>query len=164
VQCKAGKLGLESQSNVFAGLGTAVRVGELCTGWTQIRHCTFASNVTGIAYPATVATNGHVLRNTIFSGHGTTAASCGLAAFAAGSRDRHLLWQNASDGCLAGDAGALSGDPAYLFAPAGDYRVGLGTAAVDSAIDLGLFLLPQYPATTPRYLGLGPDRGGRETW
>ncbi len=160
-QCKAGKLALESQSNVFAGLATAIRLGTLCTGYTSIRHDTFASNGTGISYPA-VASASHVLRNTIFSGHATAAASCGLATFA--SRDRHLLYQNASDGCLGGDAGTLAGDPAYLFAPAGDYRVGLASPAVDSALDLGLFLVPQYPATAPPFLGAGPDRGGRESW
>jgi hypothetical protein len=159
-QCKAGKLALVSQSNVFAGLATGIGVAAACTGHTDIRHCSFASNGTGIAYVA--GTTGHVLRNSIFSGHTTTAASLAGATFT--SRDGHLLYQNASDGGLAGDAGTLTGDPAYLFAPAGDYRIGLGSPAVDSAPDLLLFLLPQYPATTPRYLGLNPDRGGRETW
>ncbi|HET8541218.1 MAG TPA: hypothetical protein VFL83_15190 [Anaeromyxobacter sp.] len=160
-QCKPGKVALVSQSNVFAGLSTAVRLGNLCTGSTDVRHTTFASNGTGVSYPA-VASPGHVLRNAIFSGHATAAVACGLATFA--SRDRHLLHQNASSGCLGGDPGTLAGDPLYLFGPAGDYRVGLGSPAVDSALDLGLFLLPQYPATTPRFLGAGPDRGGRETW
>jgi hypothetical protein len=160
-QCKAGKLALESQSNVFAGLSTAIRLGALCTGHTYVRHNTFASNGTGISY--TAATSGHLLRNNVFSGNGTAAVNCGGGTF--GTRDRHLLFQNASLGCvLAGDPGTLTGDPAYLFAPAGDYRVGLGTAAVDTAVDLGLFLLPQYPSAIPNFLGAGPDRGGVETW
>ncbi len=107
--------------------------------------------------------DGQATRTGAVSGNGTAALNCGGPTF--GTRDRHLLFQNASNGCvLPGDPGALTGDPAYLFAPAGDYRVGLGSPAVDSAIDLGLDLLPQYPATNPRFLGAGPDRGGVESW
>jgi hypothetical protein len=161
-QCKAGKAAILAQSNVFAGFQTAVRFGALCPGWGEFRNDSFASNGTGIAYQ-TVASPNHVLRNSVFSGHTTAAVSCGSATFL--DRDRHLLFQNASDGCLGGDAGTLSGqDPLYLFAAAGDYRVAPASPAVDSALDLGLFLLPEYPSTTPRFLGAGPERGGRESW
>jgi hypothetical protein len=161
-QCRANRVALVSQSNVFAGLATGVRFASACIGWGEFQNDSFASNGTGIAF-STGASANHVLRNTIFSGHTTAAASCGAATFA--SRDRHLLYQNASDGCLGGDAGTISGqDPLYVFASGGDYRVGLASPAVDGALDLGLFLLPQFPAAGPRFLGAGPDRGGRESW
>ena len=161
-QCRFNKVSLAAQSNVFAGLAIAVRFGNLCTGPSDLRNNSFVSNGTGIAYP-TVATSNHVLRNTIFSGHTTASVSCGLATFA--SRDYHLTYQNASDACIAGDPNLISGaDPLYLFAAADDYRVAPASPAVNSALDLGLFLLPQYPATAPRFLGAGPDLGGRESW
>ena len=97
------------------------------------------------------------------TGQTTAAVALGLATFTA--RDYHLLFQNASDGGIAGDPSTLAGvDPLYLFDSAGDYRLSQASPGVNSALDTGLYLLPQYPATAPRFLGAGPDRGGRESF
>jgi hypothetical protein len=159
-QCATNKQALAAQSNVFAGLQTAIRMSATCTGWSSAVHNTFAGNGTGISYSAGTA---HVLRNNVFTGHTVAAVALGTATFA--SRDRHLLYQNASDGGLAGDPATISGQsPLYQFPANGDYRVQLGSPAIDSAVNLNLWLLAQYPGAGPQFLGAGPDRGGRESW
>jgi hypothetical protein len=159
--CAKMKPALDAQSNVFVGFGAAIRVA--CDGSTKVVHNTFDANGTGIAFVG--ASSGHVLRNNIFTNHPTAAAACGSATFAAASRDRHLLWQNGSDGCLAADPGTLAADPLYVFPASGDYRLLPASPAVDSAWDLSLNLIPAFPSPAPlQHLGNGPDRGGLESY
>ena len=161
-QCKSGRLALSVQSNAFSGFAQAVRVGAACPGFTAILDNTFEANGSGLVYAAGASPN-HVLRNNVFTNQTAAAASCGGATFA--NRDYHVLFGNASDGCLAGDPNALAADPQYVFPAARDYRLQLGSPAVDSAVDLGLYLMPGFPAAPgPRFMGAGPDRGGRESF
>ncbi len=159
-QCQAGKLTLVAQSNVFVGFAQAVR--QVCSGFTNVVNNTFEANGTGIAYPA-IGTANHVLRNNVFTNQTVAAASCGGATFT--SRDYHVLFGNASSGCLGGDPSTLGTDPQYVFAAARDYRLQLGSPSIDTALDLGLYLIPAFPAAPgPQFLGAGPDRGGRESF
>ena len=168
-QCARHRLSLVAQSNVFSGLAEAIRVDATCNGQTTIVHNTFEGNGTGIAYNATGDTTTNVLRNNVFTNQRVAAASgCERASF--GTRDYHLLWQNASAGCLgATDAGATTGDPRYVLPTHGDYRLQPTSAALGVGsppdLDLGLYLLPAFPsAPGPRFLGAGPDRGGLESY
>jgi len=96
-----------------------------------------------------------------------TAASRSIAAYVTGT----------SPGCIGGDPNTLSArDPYYIFPAVADYRLqsvipagqpGAGTKnpALDSALDdPTLYYVPAYPAGPLHFLGLGPDRGGRETY
>jgi hypothetical protein len=155
-QCTAGVPGLYALGNVFSGFTRGIDID--CAPSTVV-HNTFHANGTGVLY----AGNGHVLRDNIFSSQTTSAVDCAGVTFT--SRDYHLLFQNASNGCLAGDPGTLASDPQYVFPAARDYRLQLGSPSIDSAVDLGLYLLPAFPAAPgPRYIGAGPDRGGRESF
>ena len=56
-------------------------------------------------------------------------------------------------------------DPLYVFPAASDYRLQPTSPAVNSAVDVGLYLVEGFSiAPGPRYLGAAPDRGGRETY
>ena len=159
-QCQSGKMALVAQSNVFTGYAQALR--SACSGFLNVVNNTFEANGTGVAYAA-VANANNVLRNNVFTGQTVAAASCGGATFA--SRDYHLLFANASSGCLGGDPNGLGSDPQYVFAAARDYRLQLGSPAIDAALDLGLYLVSAFPAAPgPLFLGGGPDRGGRESF
>jgi hypothetical protein len=159
-QCQAGKLALLAQSNAFTGYAEAVR--SACNGFFNAVNNTFEANGTGISYAAAAVPN-HVLRNNVFTNQTVAAASCGGATFA--SRDYHLLFGNASNGCLGGDPNELAADPQYVFPAARDYRLQLGSPAIDTALDLGLWLVSAFPAAPgPQFMGAGPDRGGRESF
>jgi hypothetical protein len=160
--CDPTRLALVARSSLFTGFDQAIRLG--CGGQTTIQHNTFEANGTGVAYFATAST-GHSLRNNIFTNHSTSAVARGGASFT--DRDYHLLWQNVSDGGLGADPNALAADPLYLFPAQGDFRLALlptKSSAVDSAVDLGLRLLPAFPTAGLRFLGTGPDRGAYESW
>jgi plastocyanin len=162
----AKKLVLHAQSNVFAGFATAIAFA--CDGSTSVVDNTFDANGTGIAYGAS---SGHVLRNNVFTNQSTAAATGGSAAFT--TQSHHLLWQNASDGCLAVDASTLTSDPLFVLPTHGDLRLQPGSPAVDSAADfaldaslkLSLNLVEAFPSPSAfRWLGAGPDRGGLESY
>lgn len=145
-------------TSLFTGFQLAILLPT--NGATTIVNDTFEANGTAIEYRGS---GGHVLRNNVFSNQGVAAVTVGTGTTFT-SRDHHQLWQNASDGPLATDANVLASDPRYLFPAVGDYRLSLGSPAVDSGVDTGLNLLPAFPSSTPRFLGAGPDRGGYETW
>ncbi|MGB8932794.1 MAG: PKD domain-containing protein, partial [Anaeromyxobacteraceae bacterium] len=164
-QCARHKLALVAQSSVFTGLAEAIRVDAACNGQTTIVHNTFERNGTGITYNATGDTITDELHDNVFSNQLIAAASgCERPTF--GPRDHHLLWQNASTGCLSvTDAGVMTADPRYVLPTHGDYRLQPASPAVDSALDLSLNLIPAFPAPAAlRYLGAGPDRGGLESY
>jgi hypothetical protein len=153
----SGQSNLDVYATVFARMGTGVRLN--CGGSINVTNDTFVANATAVDFRVGTA----ALGNNVFTGQTTTAANCGAVTFT--SRDHHLLYQNASDGCLAGDPGTLAADPLYIFPASSDYRLVPTSPAVDSALDVGLYLLPSFPAAPgPRFLGTGPDRGGRETF
>ena len=159
-QCTNNKIALDAAGNVFTGFSQAVR--SYCFGYVSALNNTFEANGTGLAF-LLPGGSGHVVRNNIFTNHTASAASCAFTTFAA--RDYHVLFGNASNGCLGGDPNTLASDPQYVFAASRDYRLRLGSPAVDTALDLGLYLLPAFPAAPgPRFLGAGPDRGGRESF
>jgi len=159
--CAVTDTALVARSSLFRGFQEAIHVG--CAGATTVQHDTFEANGTGIVYAS--GGTAHTLHASVFSNQATAAVSLGSASFG-GGRDYHLLWQNASDGGLDGDANALAADPLYLFPAQGDFRPSLGSPAVDSAPDLGLSLIPAFPSSAPLCLGLPPlpDRGAYETW
>jgi hypothetical protein len=55
----------------------------------------------------------------------------------------------------------ISADPLYVDGNNNDYRLRGQSPARDTGADLGLDLTPAAPG---RFLGVAPDRGGRETW
>jgi hypothetical protein len=158
-QCTSGVPGLYAQGNTFTGF-TRGAIDVDCGPSTAV-HNTFHANGTGMLFSG----SGHVLRDNIFTSQTVTAVDCGAPAATFTSRDYHVLYGNASSGCLAADPGTLTSDPRYIFPIALDFRLQLGSPSVDSALDLGLYLLPAFPAAPgPRFLGAGPDRGGRESF
>jgi hypothetical protein len=159
--CKDAAEILTVRSSLFEGFDRAISISLACDGGTVIEHNTFEANGIGIAY-SWLPSSGHSLRNNIFTSQRTAAATCGSAAFS--SRDYHLLWQNASNGCVGGDPNSLAVDPLYLYAEQGDYRLAPGSPAIDAAVPLGLRLLPAFTASGPAFLGGGPDLGAFETW
>jgi hypothetical protein len=152
--CQAGTQVLDMFSNTVAGFTYGVQAQ--CNGTTRIRENTFDSVGTGVAY---AGGTGHVLVDNIFTNNTASAASCGSATFT--TRSYHQLFGNASSGCLGGDANGLTSDPQYAFQSAGDYRLGFGSPAVNTALDTGLDVCLGFPAN---FEGAGPDRGGRESY
>jgi PKD repeat protein len=177
-QCAAGKLALVAQSNAFSGFQTAIEQTNTCSGFTQILANTFEANGTAVSYyNGALNSFTHVLQNNVFTNQSVAAVDCGGATTTFTTRNYHQLFQNASAGCIGADPFTLSPqDPYYVLSAGRDYRLnhfipagkpGAGSInpAIDSAFDAGtLYFLPAYPASNPRFLGLGPDRGGRESY
>jgi hypothetical protein len=123
---------------------------------------TFAGNGVGVHGV------GLALLDGVFSGQTTSAVSASSCPGFVTSR-RHLVWQNASDGCLAAEVAAspladltFSADPLYVAPASGDFRIQRGSPARDqgsgtSNVDLD-------GAGPGRWLGADADRGGRETY
>lgn len=151
--CGAGAPAVEVQTTTFARLRTGIRAS--CDRALTIKHVTFDANQRGVEYAGGA---GHVLENSVFTGQAVQAVACGTAGFA--QRRSHLLFQNASAGCIDGDPGTVSADPLYVYAPAGDYRLEASSPAIDSAVDLGLDVNGPAPGNA---FGAGPDRGARES-
>jgi hypothetical protein len=153
----SGKSNLDVAATVFARMGTGIRLA--CNGSTSVQNNTFVANATGVDFTS----GGLTLQNNVFTGQTTTAINCGSSNF--NNPGYHLLYQNASNGCIASDPNTIQADPLYIFAAASDYRLLPTSPALNSALDVGLYLLPAFPAAPgPRFLGAGPDRGGRETY
>jgi hypothetical protein len=144
-------------TSLFIGFQRAIWLAT--GGATTVVNNTFEANATAIQYQGST---GHVLRNNIFTNQSVAAATLGTATFT--SRDYHQLWQNASNGGLGADANTLTSDPQYLFPVQEDYRLSWGSPAANSGVDTGLYLIPAFPTSGPKYLGTAPDRGGFETW
>ncbi|HEY6106749.1 MAG TPA: right-handed parallel beta-helix repeat-containing protein, partial [Anaeromyxobacteraceae bacterium] len=149
---------LNVYATVFARMGTGIRLN--CALTAAVQNNTFVANATGVDYRA----DGLTLQNNNFTGHTTTAVNCVFSNF--NNSGYHLLYQNASNGCIASDGGTLLVDPLYVFPSASDYRLQPTSPAVDTGqTGLGLYLVPAFPAAPgPQFLGAGPDRGGRETY
>jgi hypothetical protein len=153
-----GTYSLDLLSNTFSKFTTAIRVGSNCDRPTRIFHQTFHGNEVGIDY---LGGSYHELRNNIFTGQSRSAVLGCSVSFANGARGGHLLYRNASDGCLVGDSGTLREDPQYVSTANGDFRLRYESPAVDRAPATGLDVNGDAPAV---YLGVGPDYGGRETY
>jgi hypothetical protein len=145
--------------NVFAEFGTAV--DSSCAA-AVLTSNTFVRNGTGVRGV------GAALLDSIFSGQTAAAVTAATCPGFASSR-RHLVWRNASDGCLASElagapapAATFSADPLYVHPASRDYRLQVGSPAKDmgtgtSNVDL------DGPAPG-RFRGADADRGGRETY
>ncbi|MBX7100903.1 MAG: hypothetical protein K1X89_24525 [Myxococcaceae bacterium] len=151
--CAGGAPAIDVQSSTFSGLKTGIR--STCARPLSILNATFDRNERAVEYSSG---SGNVLRGSLFTNHSLSAVSCGGATFT--TRDTALVFQNASDGCVAGDPGGLSGDPLYLSRAAKDLRVAPGSPAVDSAVDLGRDVNGPGPG---HFFGAAPDRGGAES-
>jgi parallel beta-helix repeat protein len=134
----------------------AFGVESTCAGTMLIRHNTFEQVGTGIALNGG---GGNVVQNNIFSNNTVTAATCGTATFT--TRSYHVLFANASNGCLNGDPNTLTSNPSYAFASADDLRLAFGSPAINSAFDTMLEVSLGYPGN---FIGPAPDRGGRESY
>jgi hypothetical protein len=144
---------------VFSGFATAV---ESSCATAVLTNDTFAGNGVGVHGV------GLALLDGVFSGQTTSAVSASSCPGFVTSR-RHLVWQNASDGCLAAEVAAspmadltFSADPLYIAPASGDFRIQRGSPARDqgsgtSNVDLD-------SAGPGRWLGADADRGGRETY
>jgi hypothetical protein len=149
---------LDLVANTFAGFATAIRVGPGCVRPARIVHQTFHGNDVAVHY---LGGDGHVLRNNIFSAQMVTPVRGCAVSFAADARRDHLLYANASNGCLQDDPGILTINPQFISSGNGDFRLRYGSPAVDSAPDTGLDVNGAAPDA---YQGAGPDFGGRETY
>src|SRR6185503_16564724 len=98
-----------------------------------VRNVTFHGNGTALDYTATT-TGQHVIRNDVFTAQTlATVAGCTVGF---GSRDYHLLYGNASNGCLAADPNTLTSDPRFVDVGGRDFRLQLGSPAVDTGLNL----------------------------
>jgi len=149
-----GAANVEVRSSVFSGNTSAIE--NTCGATLLARNNTFAGNGTAITL---VGGTGHVLRNNIFTSNTNSAVSCGSAMFS--TRDFHVLFGNASNGCLDGDPDSLTVDPLYLDAANQDFRLSFVSPARDSAAAVALDLNGAAPGN---FLGDAADRGGQETW
>jgi hypothetical protein len=146
-------------ATVFSGFATAV--DSSCAA-AVLTNVTFAANGTG------VSGIGAQLLDSIFDRQTTAAVAAATCPGFATSR-RHVLWQNASDGCLQAEVAlspgpdtTFSADPRFVYPANGDYRLQLGSPARDLAAGTNVIDLDgPGPA---RYLGANADRGGRETY
>ena len=98
------------------------------------------------------------MTNTIVAGHGwgitnTVPASSTVQA------SHTLLWNNGQDG-ISG-ANPVYGNPAFLDPVGGDYHVGINSAAIDAAVDVGE---DRDVDGDPRPIGPAPDIGADEAW
>ncbi|HYX90575.1 MAG TPA: right-handed parallel beta-helix repeat-containing protein, partial [Myxococcaceae bacterium] len=159
-QCvwNGGSRSLDLISNTFSGFDTAIRVGAGCVRPTRVVHQTFHGNAVGIDY---LGGSQHELLNNIFTGHSQSAILGCAVSFATGRRKDHLLYGNASDGCIGSDPETLRADPKYVSAADGDFRLRYESPAVDRAAPTGLDVNGAAPGD---YQGSGPDLGGRETY
>ena len=66
---------------------------------------------------------------------------------------------NFSGPVSSGGDSILNGDPDFIDPAAGDYHIGLGSAGLDNAVDLGILVDLD---GNPRPVGDGPDRGAYE--
>lgn len=99
-----------------------------------------------------------VLTNTIVAGHGwgiTNPVPAGSTVVAT----RTLFWDNGQDG-LTG-ANPLFGDPAFANPEAGDYHLGVRSAAIDAAVEAGV---DRDVDGDGRPIGPAPDIGADEAW
>ncbi|HZA52025.1 MAG TPA: hypothetical protein VE549_14870 [Myxococcaceae bacterium] len=149
---------MELVGNTFSGFATGIRVGSGCDGSTRIVHQTFHGNGTGVDY---LGGDGHVLRNNIFTAQQVAAVGGCDVPFASEGRRDHLLYGNASDGCLATDTGVVIAHPLYVSSADGDFRLREGSPAVNAAPPLDIDVNGR---ATNDYLGVAPDFGGRETY
>ncbi|MEW5737941.1 MAG: hypothetical protein AB1938_03390 [Myxococcota bacterium] len=167
--CSAGANLLNVFASVFSGLSWGINGN--CPSSLTLRHNTFDSNGVGIDFNSPGGT-GHVLVNNLFTNHTTAALTdCPNATFT--TRSHHVLFGNAaneaSSGGAAGacccnigsDPSVLTSNPLYALPASNDYRLTFGSPSIDSALDLGLPLLPGAPAN---FAGAGADRGGRESY
>jgi hypothetical protein len=144
---------------VFAGFATAVESG--CSA-AVLTNDTFVGNGTG------VHGTGAQLLDSIFTGQ-TTAAVAAATCPGFATSARHVVWQNASNGCLQATVAATPGpdvtfsaDPRFVYPANGDHRLQISSPARDAAAAASVVDLDgPGPA---RYLGANPDRGGRETY
>jgi hypothetical protein len=153
-------------ASVLSGFDTAVR--SSCAG-AAVYSNTFVGNGTG------VYGTGQFLLSNVFSGQTVAAfasAAC-ASAFDGYSPRQQLVWQNASDGCLAGEIASpptsttdtFSADPLFVFPAARDYRIQHGSPARDSGFDYVSVGYPQdLNDAGPGYYFGAADRGGRETY
>jgi hypothetical protein len=145
-------------STVFSGLRHGVHAD--CTSTFRVRHNTFDANEKAVWY---FGGAGQVLTNNLFTNHTDAAGAVdctGTPTFT--QRSHHLLRANALDGCsLGADASTLTSNPFYVLPGSFDYRLTFGSPSIDSALDLGLDVTPAGPGN---FLGVGPDRGGRESY
>ncbi|MCC6335805.1 MAG: hypothetical protein IT380_17650 [Myxococcales bacterium] len=167
--CSAGAAWLTVFGTVFTGLQWGINGN--CPSSFNLRNNSFDGNGVGIDFSSPGGT-GHVLVNNVFTNHTTAAVTdCPNAAFT--TRSHHLFFGNAANeassggawgACccnLGGDPNVLTVNPLYALPASFDYRLTFGSPAIDTALDLGLPLLPGAPGN---FLGAGPDYGGRESY
>lgn len=167
--CSAGAALLDVSGSVFTGLRWGIN--DNCPSRLTLRNNTFDGNVVGIDYNNPGGT-GHVLVNNVFTNHTTAAMTdCPNATFT--SRSHHLFFGNAANEASEGppngacccnvgsDPSVLTANPLYALPASFDFRLTFGSPAIDTALDLGLPLIPGAPGN---FLGAGPDYGGRESY
>ena len=148
---------VDLMGNAFSGFGTAIRVGSGCIRPTRIVHQTFHGNGVAIEY---LGGDQHVLRNNIFTAQQITPVQgCTATSFAA--RDDHLLYANAQNGCIGSDPRVLGDNPRYVSSATEDFRLRHGSAAIDTAAQLGLDVNGPAPNN---FQGMAPDFGACETY
>ncbi len=147
----------EVASSTFRTLDKGIHVKANCgNGPVAVVNNTFDSVQNAASYDAG---RGHVFVNNVISCAASGPIQGCYEDFA--RRSHNLLWSSVRDGCSETDPGVLQADPMFIDGNAGDFRPGAASPARDSGLDTGLDVTPGAPG---RFLGLAPDRGGRETW
>jgi hypothetical protein len=128
------------ENSLFAGnravhnVGTALLLAS--PGSVDVVHSTYAGQASGSG-PAIEVSAGTVgITNTIISGYTTGISNTGGAVV----QDFNLYYANGlnTQGVISGGASSLTGNPLFVD-PAGDnFRLGLGSLAIDAGINAGL--------------------------
>lgn len=143
--------------SVVRGFGTALLLNGGNTQGISVMNNTFHGNQTAVAVQSG---NKLSFRNNIFSAN-TVAAFTGCTSGQFQTRDFHLLFQNASDGCIATDPAVSTGDPLFVDSSAGNFTLRQPSAAANTGGTVGFDL---NGAGAGLFTGTAPDRGAVESW
>jgi hypothetical protein len=124
----------------------------------MLLHNTLSGAGTGSGVYVASADVTLVLTNNIVAGHGWGITNT-VPADSTVLADHTLFWNNGQDGITG--ASPVYGDPAFIDPGGGDYHVGIDSAAIDAAVDVGE---DRDVDGDWRPIGPAPDIGADEAW
>lgn len=124
----------------------------------RLLHNTLAGAGTGYGVHVGTAYVTLGLTNTIVAGHALGITNS-VPASSTVLADHTLFWNNGQDGIIG--TNPIYGNPAFLDPGGDDYHVGIDSAAIDAAVDVGE---ERDVDGDPRPIGPAPDIGADEAW
>jgi uncharacterized repeat protein (TIGR01451 family) len=114
--------------------GTALYVRD--SSETRILHTTIAASVQMTTTAVYVEAGTVGITNTLVASHAVGIQNANGSIF----QDYNLFFANGTNlsGAVAGGSHSLTGDPAFVAPSVGDYHLGMGSAAIDAGMDMGV--------------------------